>query len=137
MIRVALLLCAVTLAGGCSDRGAPLVASDVLVKRPLPGMEMSAGYMTLTNNGDLSVTITRVTSPQFESVEMHETIVEDGISRMTRLNELVIHPYGTTALEPGGKHLMLMNPRDELDSVSLRLHSGDSVVLAITTSLAD
>ena len=56
----------------CSPERAPLVATDVLVNKPVPGTQMSAGYFTMQNNSDQPVTITRVVSPQFESVEMHE-----------------------------------------------------------------
>ena len=120
----------------CSGPDAPLVASDVVIKKPLPGMRMSAGYINLRNDSDDPITITGVASPQFESVQVHETIIEDGISRMIELGELSIPPASTVTLEPGGKHLMLMRPTGNLDTVTLEFRSGDLVVLrvdAVTT----
>jgi len=92
---------------------------------------MSAGFLVLTNNTDEPIRITHVTSPQFGSVELHETRVEDGIARMRSIDALVVPAHGSVTLERGGKHLMLMQARDLGDVVSLQLMSGDDPVLAI------
>lgn len=113
---------------------APLVAKNVVVTRPMPGMAMSAGYLSLTNNSDSPVRITHVTSPQFGSVELHKSTVEDGVARMRAIPELVIPPHGTATLERGGKHLMLMKPGGDSDDVSLNLYDGDQLVLSIAAS---
>ncbi len=76
------------LVGACSaDTQPALVASDVTITQPMPGMTMSAGYLTLTNNTEETITITRVSSPSYASVELHETVVDDGIARMRRARE--------------------------------------------------
>jgi copper(I)-binding protein len=121
---------------GCSDSGPPLVAADVVIKKPMPGMHMSAGYLSLTNTSDDPITITAVSSPQFAAVEMHETIIEDGVSRMVELAELAVPPSSTVNFEPGGKHLMLMRPTGELQQVTLDFHAGDTVVLTIEVTAA-
>lgn len=118
----------------CSQPQPPLVASDVDVTRPMPGMKMSAGYFVLTNNTDTEIRITGVTSPQFAAVEIHETKIEDGVARMRELEALVVPPRGSVTLERGGKHLMLMRPGDLGDAVSLQLMSGESPVLTIEYS---
>lgn len=121
----------------CSDARAPLVASEVDIRQPMPGMQMSAGYLTLTNNSDESITISHVSSPQFEAVELHETIVENEISRMVRLTAVTIEPASSVAFEPGGKHLMLMRRVGEADTVRLDFHSGETVVLTVNFTPAD
>lgn len=118
-------------AGGCSEAGAPLVASDVVIKKPMPGMKMSAGYLTLSNNSKDPVAITHVTSPQFGAVEMHESIDEDGVSRMVQIENLTIPPESVVTFKRGGKHLMMMRPSGALDVVAISFHSGDTVVLTI------
>lgn len=110
---------------------APLVADNVVVTRPMPGMKMSAGYLSLTNNTDAAIRITRVSSPQFASVELHESTVEGGVARMRKIPELVIPPRGGVILERGGKHLMLMKPQGDSDDVSLNLYDGDQLLLSI------
>lgn len=134
-MRFAIVLIALVIAG-CGEPKPPLVASDVEVTRSMPGTKMSAGFFVLTNNTDEAIRITRVTSPQFASVEIHETTIEDGIARMRELDALVVPPHGKVTLERGGKHLMLMRPGDLGDTVTLRLFSDDMPVLSINYAFA-
>ncbi|MDX1508431.1 MAG: copper chaperone PCu(A)C [Woeseiaceae bacterium] len=128
---VACLLCA------CAETsGPPLVASDVEITRAAPGMKMSAGYMTLTNNSGEAIVITSISSPQFGVVEMHETVVEDDVARMRKLDELTIAAGESVVLERGGKHLMLMQPAGLSRDITLHVQSGDAVLLSIATHLA-
>ena len=113
---------------------APLVAENVIVTRPMPGMKMSAGYLSLTNNTDTPIRVTRVTSPQFGSVELHESTVEDGVARMRAISELVVPAHGTATLERGGKHLMLMKPGGDSNDVSLNFYDGDQLLLSIAAN---
>ena len=115
----------------CGAPQPPVVASDVEVTQPTPGRNMSAAYFVLTNHTDTDLHITRATSPQFGSVEIHETTITDGIARMRRMDQLVVPAHGTVTLRRGGKHLMLMRPRELGDSVSLQLISDDTPVLTI------
>ena len=121
---------------GCSSSDAPLVATDVVINAPPPGMKMSAGYLTLHNNTSAEITITRVSSPQFGSVEMHETIIRDGISRMVALGEVTIPAKDSVSFEPGAKHLMLMRPGGELATVSLEFYSASDLVLAVDATIS-
>ena len=130
MIRNLLIIAAVALAA-CSAPQAPLVASDVEITRPMPGRSMSAGFLVLQNNTATDIRITAVTSPQFGAVEIHETTIEDGISRMRELEALVIPANGSVTLERGGKHLMLMRAGEMGDVVTLQLLSDDMPVLSI------
>jgi len=137
MMRLTLLSAIAIVVAACSAERAPLVATDVTVKRPMPGMQMTAGYLTFTNNSTQAITLTNVTSPQFGVVEMHESVVEDGMARMYPLGDLTILAGTTVHFEPGGKHLMLMRPVGEFESVTLEFHAGDAVVLTLNASLSD
>ena len=126
------LALAVVLVGACStERDAPLVATEVVVTRPMPGMKMSAAYLTLTNNTDDAIRITRVASPQYESVQMHESIVEDGVARMRAIPALEIPARQKVTLQRGGKHLMLMRPTAPAEAVSLQFLDGDALLLSV------
>ena len=57
-------------------------------------------------------------SPSFGSVELHETRVVDGISRMRPVPELRLGPDAIAVLKPGGMHLMLMRPGAQLKAGS-------------------
>ena len=132
-LRLILLL----VLGACSGDRAPLIATDVAVSKPKPGMRVAAGYITLSNNTTETITITRVTSPEFKSVEMHESILEDGISRMYALDEVTIPAGQNVAFEPGGKHLMLMNPTSDADSATLAFYADNVLLLSVNATFAD
>jgi len=127
---VALIVCLFLSACG-GEAKAPLVASDILITEPLPGRHMSAGYISFTNNTSDAINITHVMSPEFGAVELHESLVEDGIAKMRRIEELTIPPNSSVSLQPGGKHLMLLRPTGALDTVSLSFYSGDSLLLNV------
>ena len=128
------VLMALFVAACSSESGPPLAVSDVEVTRPMPGMSMSAGYLVLRNASSEATTITHVSSPQYGSVEMHETRIEDGVSRMRKLPEVVVEPGSNVVFERGGKHLMLMRPADDLSNVTLNFYSGDALLLSVAVS---
>lgn len=119
------------LLAACGAPQPPLVAGEVEITRPLPGREMSAGFMVLTNNTDRAIRITSATSPQFAAVEIHETSIEDGIARMRALDELIVPANGSVTLRRGGKHLMLMRGGDIGDTVTVEFFSDGVPVLSI------
>jgi len=122
------------LLAACGAPDPPLVVSELEITKPMPGMQMSAGFFVITNNTDEITRITSVSSPQFKAVEIHETTIADGISRMRKLDALVIPGRSSVVLERGGKHLMLMHPRDLRDSVTLQFFSGDLPALSVDYS---
>jgi copper(I)-binding protein len=130
------LLTALALLAACGSPQPPLVASDVEITQPMPGRHMSAGYLVLTNNTDEAIVIDAVTSPQFGAVEIHETTIEDGISRMRQIEELVVPARGSVTLERGGKHLMLMRARPDGAEVSLQFLSNGTPVLTLEHTFA-
>ena len=128
------LLIAITAIAACTERpGAPLVAENVVVTAPASGMPMAAGYLDLENRSGAAVRITRVTSPQFEAVELHETAVENGIARMREIGALEIAHGERVRFERGGKHLMLMRPTGVTQEVTLNFYSDDVLLMNVTT----
>jgi copper(I)-binding protein len=130
MNRLVILLLAL-LAACTSEPQPPLVVRDVIVTRPMPGMKMSAAYLSLANNSDEVIRITRVTSTHYESVQLHETKIEDGVARMRAIPVLEIAPGETVTLQRGGKHLMLMRPTSASDTVTLQFLNGDDLLLTV------
>lgn len=132
-MRISILLLAMLLSA-CGAPEAPLVISELEITKPMPGMKMSAGFLVITNQTNETARITRVTSPQFEAVEIHETTIADGISRMRELEALEVPGQSSVVLERGGKHLMLMRPRDLQDTVTLQFFSGELPLLTVDYS---
>ncbi|MCP5090700.1 MAG: copper chaperone PCu(A)C [Gammaproteobacteria bacterium] len=113
----------------------PLVATDVVVTAPMPGTGMSAAYLSLQNNSNQTINISRVTSAQYASVQLHESTIEDGIARMRAVPELEIPAGKTVTLQRGGKHLMLMRPTGSAATVSLQFFDDNALVLSVETTI--
>ena len=136
MLRRYLLLTMAAL-GACSADVPPLTAENIELPAPVPGVSMGAGYLTLVNNSGQEIVITSVTSPQLDSVEMHETILEDGISRMRALSQVSIAARQSLVFERGAKHLMLRYPEQRPGQLTLQFFAGDALVLSVDVSLEE
>jgi copper(I)-binding protein len=134
MRRLTLAVLLALLVTACAEVKAPLTASNVIVTQAMPGTTMSAGYFVLTNNSEQAISITHVTSPEFASVEMHETVIKDEVARMISLGTLTVPAGETVTFERGGKHLMLMRAADDIDSVTLHFYAGESLLLSVNTA---
>lgn len=102
---------------GCGGKGATEVR-EARVVLPPPGMEMAAGYFQIENTGSTPLELRRISSPVFESVEMHETLQDQGVSRMRTLEKLELPSHGGASFEPGGKHLMMFGFKQDLSKLS-------------------
>ncbi len=91
--------------------GGQVVASNPWIREAPPGVSMWAGFVTLKNTSDKPVALVAVSSPAFRMVEMHRSVVENGMARMREQASIAIPAGQTVALEPGGYHLMLMHAR--------------------------
>lgn len=109
-----LCLIGVLLITACSDPSpascAGLQVSEAWIREMPPGQQLSAGYMLFNNPGDQSVIIQRFSSPDFGRVELHETFHEGQQVKMRKLESLTIPATEGLMLQPGGWHLMLMQP---------------------------
>jgi hypothetical protein len=119
------------LVGGSNAEDA-LQVNNPWIREAPPTATVHAGYLTLMNKGDTAVRVDSVTSPDFGSVEIHRSWIEDGVARMQAVDQLEVPAGGHLALEPGGHHLMLFDAQRPLqagDTVTLLLHlAGDSDV---------
>ena len=98
------------------------------VRAAPPGSMMLAGYMALRNDDKTPVKFVWAQSDVFGMVELHKTMVVNGVSTMRPAGVQTIPAGGTLRFEPGGLHLMLMQPQRELkigDRVRFRLHFDD------------
>ncbi len=93
--------------------------TDGWVRLPPVSMPMLGGFGRIENDCATPLNIVGASSPAFEDVSLHETSIVDGVSRMRAVPELRIEPDGSAILEPGGLHLMLMQPRAPLEAGSM------------------
>ncbi len=105
-------LCCIALPA-CARDCAPQVREGWVRLTP-GGMPMHAGFGRIENRCAAPVTVVGASSPSYGSVELHETRIVDGVSRMRAVPELRIAPDDAAVLKPGGLHLMLMQPKSKL-----------------------
>ena len=67
---------------------------------------MTAMYLALMNHYPYSVTVLGVEADWASTVTLHQTIRENGVSRMEPLGPQVIAPGQSLRFEPGAKHVM-------------------------------
>ncbi|MFA5633241.1 MAG: copper chaperone PCu(A)C [Porticoccaceae bacterium] len=106
---------------------ADLSISDARVRETLPGQAISAGYLTLVNQGAADCQLLAVTSPVAPRIEMHEHSHHHGQMRMRAVAALSLPAGQSLTFESGGYHLMLLDlpaPLRPGESVTLRFDFG-------------
>lgn len=113
-------------AGGCGEPAAGKLAIREPQVTLTPGAGTGAAYLTVFNPGSRSDRLLRVETAAARLAEIHETIEENGVVRMeARPDGLEVPAGGTLDLQPGGKHIMLIEPKMPADTkapVTLTLH---------------
>lgn len=101
--------------------------SVIMASRP------AAGYFQMTNNGDAPVTLTGASAPDCQSLMLHKSSNIGGMSSMQMVGSVAVPAHGTIRFEPGGYHLMCMNPAGPLladkgtEQVTLEFAGGGKV----------
>jgi copper(I)-binding protein len=99
-----------------------LKVSGAWIREAPPGLTTVAGYAVLTNDGNRPLQIVHIHSTQVTAVQMHETVIQQGVASMHTLDKLQLAPHQTVAFAPGGKHFMLMG-------ATVSLKNRDSILL--------
>ena len=114
--------------------GSTISATDPWVRYTGPDVA-AGGFMTLTNGGDQDDALVSATSPDFATIELHETsMADDGMMAMQPVSSITVPAGGTTALEPGSFHLMLFDPTGTIEvgqtvSIQLTFEGGETVTV--------
>lgn len=87
------------------------------VRQPPPSAQVAAGYLRIDNPGPDADRLVAVETDAAGHVEIHEMEEVEGVMRMREMAGGVDVPAGGhVELEPGGYHLMLMEPREGLEA---------------------
>lgn len=109
-----------TTESGASKSGAPKVViptaaymqiESAMVKVPFGSN--TAGYMKITNTGQVDDRLVSVACVFASNVELHDHIDEGGVIKMRRVDNIEIPAGGNVKLAPGGKHIMFFNVQKE------------------------
>jgi len=123
--------------GACGESGPRFSITNTEVIAPAPGRTVSVAYLIIENHRDEPLTISHISSPQFASVEMHETVLNNGVARMRALSSVTVESNASMEFKPGGKHLMLFSPVKALIpgkpvALHIQLASGDISIVETT-----
>ena len=106
----------------------PLVVHSAWVPQAPPNIGVMAGYMSVVNVSSDPIVIAGLSSSAYKEVQMHQSLVEDGISTMAEVKSVVVGPGARIEFSPGGLHLMLIAPvstDNSADTVPMMLHLAD------------
>lgn len=140
LTAIILGLCLNSITFAAEESAQPKPAAAVIavhepwVREAPPTADMLAAYMHLKNDTDQEVVLIGASSSEFGKVEIHNSIVENGVAKMIPQAQLVIAPKQDVILSPGGLHLMLINPKQPLksgDKVNLTLNFKDGATQAV------
>jgi copper(I)-binding protein len=104
----------------------------------MPGMSnaTSAVYLTIQNTGSQADRLVSATSMVAQSVEIHQSQVQNNVASMQRLDTLELPAHSTIQFQPGGYHLMLigvkraLNPGDKI-SVNLQFEKSAPIPVEV------
>ena len=96
---------------------------------------MTAAFGVLTNHTDKALTIISATNDVTDRTELHEMAMVDGAMVMRPIaGGIPIPANGTTALAPGGLHVMIMEAKAPIapgDDVTVILTMNDGSTLLV------
>lgn len=108
-------------------------AAKIMILEPFARASMpnGAAYMTLMNEGASADTLVSAATDVAETVELHETTIDENqVMRMRPVEGGIAIPAGgSTTLKPGGLHVMLLGIKQELavgDTFELTLTFAES-----------
>ncbi len=108
--RFALILVAILLIAACVPPPAGGITITDPYSRAAPQEGGNGGaFMTITNNSSAADRLISAESPAAGTVEIHETIDDNGVMRMRPVPDgFEIPAGGKLEFKPGGKHIMLI-----------------------------
>ena len=87
-----------------------IVVKNAWVRAAPAGSKTMAAYMLIDNQGSQRMSSSKIIANGFEKTELHRSIIDDNITKMKKLENISINGSESLILEPGGLHLMLINP---------------------------
>ena len=100
----------------CSS-GSDAVTTEDAWGRTSPQVATNAAFYMTINGGDTDDTLVSASSDACGMVELHETVMNDGVMTMVHLPDGIPVPAGAEVLlEPGGLHVMCMNKQADMEA---------------------
>src|SRR3990167_9482954 len=81
---------------------------DPWVQAAPPNVKVLAAYLEIKNNGEKPQLLVNVSSPAFDQVEIHRSVMHGNMAHMEHLKELTIPPHASVTLKPGGGRFLFL-----------------------------
>lgn len=120
---------------GLANAAGQLMTEDAWIREAPPGATALAGYLTLHNHGEQPRILVGASSPAFESVMLHRTVMEEGMAKMVHQHMITLPAGESLVFKPNDYHLMLMRPKHSLkagDKVDITLEFKNGETLRVT-----
>lgn len=130
LLSILLLLSHAVLA----EQAVTIEITNAEVRQPMLGRSVTAGYFTLHNTSEQSISLIAVSTEAFQRVELHQHSHQNGVMRMEQIDAIKIAAKSEVHLTPGGLHLMLFEPNTEFalgDLITMQLTFSDQQVISI------
>ena len=120
-----------------SPQGTRIGDLEITAARASPspnGVDVAAGFLTITNHGAAPDRLIAASSPRARNVELHSMEMDGPVMRMRQVESLDIPAGGAVSLTPGGDHLMFMGvtaPFTAGETIPIRLsfeHNGEAAI---------
>ncbi len=92
-----------------------LVIMEPWARATIGQVKTGAVYLTVINHGAAGDRLLAVSTPVAAMAHLHSNIVDAGVMKMRPVEAIDIEAKGSTTLEPGGVHVMLMGVRNPLE----------------------
>ncbi|MBA2491875.1 MAG: copper chaperone PCu(A)C [Gammaproteobacteria bacterium] len=100
---------------GSGDAETTLSVHNAWIREAPPTATALAGYLTIENHGVTPRKLIGAESAEFGSIELHKSIVKNGVASMVPKKSVSIPPAGgKVELRPNGCHLMMLAPTKPL-----------------------
>lgn len=109
---------------------------DAYARATPPGLPNSASFMMITNTTNKDISLINAQSNIANAVELHTHDMKDGKMMMYQVPKIDIKANSTTALKPGGFHVMLIGlkqkPLKVGTTVDLKLEFSNGQTINLT-----
>ncbi len=111
-----------------------ITVTNGYIKESIPGSNITAAYMTISNDGDKAITLQSIRSTISDRIEIHEHSMTDGMMRMREVGEITIDANSKVVLQPSGLHLMIFALKQQVrkeDVIPLTLYFSNKTKINI------
>lgn len=93
-----------------ASSNAGLAIEKSWIRQAPPNTRMLVAYFELNNTSDIDWTLVSVNSTHFKKIEIHRSILQQGIASMEQQRSVKIPAHRKIIFKSGSFHLMLINP---------------------------